>query len=159
MCSGWCNNWVTRQHARCNNESKKKNCSVTPNKIKFEILVHLVGFTIEITLRCTALWTSNSHSSRSLNLASQSAYKCWVCQDIAADSRTIFSGSTRQHKPFKYWLRLRLKRNKNPACSRTPLIRINWEGEPTGHAENPDNWIFLKKNTLHSQFEVGKKNL
>jgi len=24
MCSGWCNNWVTRQHARCNN----KNSSV-----------------------------------------------------------------------------------------------------------------------------------
>jgi hypothetical protein len=23
MCSGWCNNWVTRQHARCNNENKK----------------------------------------------------------------------------------------------------------------------------------------
>jgi len=22
MCSGWCNNWVTRQHARCNNENK-----------------------------------------------------------------------------------------------------------------------------------------
>jgi len=21
MCSGWCNNWVTRQHARCNNEN------------------------------------------------------------------------------------------------------------------------------------------
>jgi len=21
----------------------------------------------------------------------------------------------------------------------TPLININWEGEPSGHAENPDN--------------------
>jgi hypothetical protein len=28
--------------------------------------------------------------------------------------------------------------------SRTPLTRINWDGEPSGHAENPDNWIFLK---------------
>ena len=28
MCSGWCNNWVTRQYARCNNENnnKKKTC-------------------------------------------------------------------------------------------------------------------------------------
>ena len=24
MCSGWCNNWVTWQHARCNNGNKKK---------------------------------------------------------------------------------------------------------------------------------------
>jgi hypothetical protein len=27
--------------------------------------------------------------------------------------------------------------------SRTPLIRINWDGEPSGYAENTDNWIFL----------------
>ena len=26
MCSGWCNNWVTRQHARCNNENKVTYC-------------------------------------------------------------------------------------------------------------------------------------
>jgi len=26
---------------------------------------------------------------------------------------------------------------------RTPLMRINCEGEPSGYAENPDNWIFL----------------
>jgi hypothetical protein len=29
--------------------------------------------------------------------------------------------------------------------SGTPLIRINWDGEPSGYAENPDNWIFLGK--------------
>ena len=67
------------------------------------------------------------------------------CQDIAADNRSLFCGSTRQHKPFKNRLLLRLKRYKNPAYSRTPLIRINWEGKPTGHAENPDNWIFSFK--------------
>ena len=27
----------------------------------------------------------------------------------------------------------------------TPLIRINWDGEPSEFAENPDNWIFLWK--------------
>jgi hypothetical protein len=26
---------------------------------------------------------------------------------------------------------------------RTPLIRINWEREPSGYAEIPDNWILL----------------
>jgi len=30
-------------------------------------------------------------------------------------------------------------------CSRTPLIRINWDGEPSGYAENPGNWIFLSE--------------
>jgi hypothetical protein len=25
----------------------------------------------------------------------------------------------------------------------TPLIRINWGGEPNGYAENPDNMIFI----------------
>jgi len=29
--------------------------------------------------------------------------------------------------------------------SKTPLARINWEGDPSGYAENPDNWIFLRK--------------
>ena len=24
----------------------------------------------------------------------------------------------------------------------TPLIRINWDGEPSYYTENPDNWIF-----------------
>ena len=27
--------------------------------------------------------------------------------------------------------------------SGTSLNRINWDGEPCGYAENPDNWIFL----------------
>ena len=31
----------------------------------------------------------------------------------------------------------------NRKYSRTPLIRINWDGELSGYAENPDNWIFL----------------
>jgi len=26
---------------------------------------------------------------------------------------------------------------------RTPLIRINLDGEPSGYVENPDNWNFL----------------
>jgi len=29
--------------------------------------------------------------------------------------------------------------------SRTPLLRKYWDGEPSGHAKNPDNWIFLWK--------------
>jgi hypothetical protein len=29
--------------------------------------------------------------------------------------------------------------------SRTPLIRTNWDGEASGFAENPDNWIFIRK--------------
>jgi hypothetical protein len=27
--------------------------------------------------------------------------------------------------------------------SRTPLIRVNWDGYPSGYADNLDNWIFL----------------
>jgi hypothetical protein len=27
----------------------------------------------------------------------------------------------------------------------TPFLRINWDAEPSGYAENPDNWIFLLK--------------
>jgi len=27
--------------------------------------------------------------------------------------------------------------------SKTPLIRFNWDGEPSGYAENPDYWNFL----------------
>ena len=35
--------------------------------------------------------------------------------------------------------------------SRTELIRINWDGKPSGYAENTDNWIFLWK---YSKFAV-----
>jgi hypothetical protein len=31
----------------------------------------------------------------------------------------------------------------NETRSRTPLIRVNWDGEPSGYAESPDNWIFI----------------
>ena len=27
--------------------------------------------------------------------------------------------------------------------SRIPLVRINWEGQPSGYAQNQDNWIFI----------------
>ena len=30
MCSGWCNNRVTRQHARCNNKNKKNRPGLFP---------------------------------------------------------------------------------------------------------------------------------
>ena len=41
-------------------ERPSETCRVSfQNKIKFDTLVHLVGFTTEIILRCTALWTSN----------------------------------------------------------------------------------------------------
>jgi hypothetical protein len=30
-------------------------------------------------------------------------------------------------------------------CGITPLIRINWDGEASGYAENPDNRSFLLK--------------
>jgi len=35
----------------------------------------------------------------------------------------------------------------------TPLIRINWDGEPSFYADNPDNWVFIEIG-LHWQFEV-----
>jgi hypothetical protein len=37
------------------------------------------------------------------------------------------------------------KKNLLIYCSITPIIRINWDREPSGYAENPDNWIFSFK--------------
>ena len=36
--------------------------------------------------------------------------------------------------------------------NRIPPIRINWDGETSGYAEKPDNWIFFEKR-LHLLFE------
>jgi len=33
--------------------------------------------------------------------------------------------------------------NKQTDYCRTPLILINWDGESSGYAENPDNLIFI----------------
>jgi hypothetical protein len=35
---------------------------------------------------------------------------------------------------------------------RTPLIRINWDGELSGYVESPEI-VFFFQNTPHSQFE------
>ena len=43
----------------------------------------------------------------------------------------------------KVWISTELSCTRVYVYSRTPQIRINSEGEPSGHAENPDNWIFL----------------
>jgi hypothetical protein len=36
-------------------------------------------------------------------------------------------------------------RFKGSTYSITPIVRINWDREPSGYAENPDNLIFLWK--------------
>jgi hypothetical protein len=59
---------------------------------------------------------------------------CWV---------PVFGPVPTHFQPSMFYL---------PYYRRTPLIRINWDGEPSGYAENPDNWIFF--NSLHWQFEV-----
>jgi hypothetical protein len=42
---------------------------------------------------------------------------------------------------------MKLEKSRPPGYhgiySITPAIRINWDSEPSGPAENPDNWIFL----------------
>jgi hypothetical protein len=42
-------------------------------------------------------------------------------------------------------LRCRLQVLPRHKYSRTPLIRFNWDEESFGYAENPDNWIFIRK--------------
>jgi hypothetical protein len=41
--------------------------------------------------------------------------------------------------------------------SRTPLIRINWDGQPFEYAENPDNRIFSLKISYIGSFKWEKK--
>jgi hypothetical protein len=41
---------------------------------------------------------------------------------------------------------------KENKYSRTPLIRINWDGEPSKHAENSNNWTFFEER-LYWKFE------
>jgi len=33
----------------------------------------------------------------------------------------------------------------NSTVSKTQIILINWDPEPSEYAENPDNWIFVGK--------------
>jgi hypothetical protein len=33
----------------------------------------------------------------------------------------------------------------NSTVGKTPIILTNWDPEPSGYAENPDNWIFVGK--------------
>jgi hypothetical protein len=33
----------------------------------------------------------------------------------------------------------------NSTVSKSPIVLINWDGDPSGYAENPDNWIFVGK--------------
>ena len=44
---------------------------------------------------------------------------------------------------YIYIYRERERERERGVYIRIPLIRINWDGEPSGQAENPVNWIFL----------------
>ena len=50
-----------------------------------------------------------------------------------------------------------MNRNYLTKYSRTPLIRFNWDGESSGYAENPNNWIFSLKIGYIGSLKWGKK--
>ena len=37
----------------------------------------------------------------------------------------------------------------NSTVGKTSIIWINWNPEPSGYADNQDNWIFFLENRLH----------
>jgi hypothetical protein len=45
-------------------------------------------------------------------------------------------------EPISFPRRTRLHGVSNTTYSRTSIIRIKWDGEASGYAENSDNWIF-----------------
>ena len=69
---------------------------------------------------------------------------------------TCWADSIRQSNKYYDWLlhlvgcfylsdwRCTEPQTLNSKNSRTPFIRINWDGETSGYAENPDNNISLK---------------
>jgi len=63
MCSGWCNNWVTRQHARCNNKNRDD----------------LVRFSFFSSLQCTTLIFCMA-----AKLCNISSHSCWITTTIYA---------------------------------------------------------------------------
>ena len=67
-----------------------------------------------------------------------------TCRRPPQDPQTLHK-SLSFHSPVhkSNWL---LNFPKLPSmCSRTPPIRINWDSEISGYAENTDNWIFIRK--------------
>jgi len=64
----------------------------------------------------------------------------WVFVVLEFKETGMWSGTAAVYLVFRYCRNMGKKENK---YSITPLIRINWDGEPSGHAENPNNWTFL----------------
>jgi hypothetical protein len=54
-------------------------------------------------------------------------------------------GTPKKCLPFSLLVSVWRKSMSSGNYSRTPLIRIDWDGEASGYAENPDNWTFLWK--------------
>ena len=66
MCSGWCDDWVTRQHARCNNENrqKKKIAGIwIRNSVKLIKKNHTYSCT-ERTVRTVVMWLHQVFDSK-----------------------------------------------------------------------------------------------
>ena len=65
----------------------------------------------------------------------------------AAVSKAYSTALYNIHKETLYSSSGQITKNPNRPVnnkySGTPLIRINWDGEPSGSAENPDSWIFF----------------
>jgi len=74
------------------------------------------------------------------------------------DPRLWVSG----HGLWRYWRPVNHRTRGDPTSVqelrrtvRTPIIRINWDGLPSGYAENQDNWIFLLKIGYTGSFKFG----
>jgi hypothetical protein len=93
------------------------------------------GFGVERELNSNLRFVLNEYPDTHLSLSCYSTLRA-----VPTPPNTLAEQTVLSYKGGVYLKRLPTEAHLN--YSRTALIRFNWDGEPSGNAEHPDNWIF-----------------
>jgi len=118
MCIGWCNNWVTQQHARCNNENKSLLCLSLCSDYLHHQHKCVCG---PITLK--GLGLLNNEVSRSLTHTTQGSSE----RGIGPSQRPVHKNIHTRHIPAQGGIRTRKYQKasgRRPTATGSGLVRL-----------------------------------
>jgi len=146
---------------------------VIPKHNKLDTLVHLVGFTIEIILRRTALWTSNLITSKTNTLYSVFVLliiRLWIMNTLKYEALPDYTNNS-LHSPSSVKLHYhshnkklyRLQRYAQsaipPACDRVMQVKLDGLFVVLAHMHLQSLLPLYKNNCYYWYTRVGMRKL
>ena len=147
MCSGWCDNWVTRQHTRCNNENKSSSSSSSSGKPGYQPFQASSFFT---DVGCPFLpWSVQVSSARQRihTLTWQCVcHSYWTSWPLGLALRTNFTSTAYSRTPIWFSCSFILSYNAHNAHNASSFMLFSqaqfWQPPPP-HVGTPQMSVYL----------------